>query len=267
MSRKFLGHELSNVTYGFSITLLFLSLAVIASDQEVKETEKTTETEPATAEPPETIIFGDKELALVFHESFENGHDRWETTDDSAWTHQQTDRQNYVFGLNRRKSDYQPKVRSPHNIALIKELELSDFVMTFEVRSTKDTGNHRDCCVFFSHQNESQFYYSHFGAKPDSASGQIMIVNDAPRSPMTENEKTVGWTDDWHKIMITRDATTGQIDAYFDDMETPHMSATDKTFGAGRIGLGSFDDMNDFDNVLIYGNKEEAEKSAESENK
>ena len=36
-------------------------------------------------------------------------------------------------------------------------------------------------------------------------------------------------------------------------METPHMSVKDTTFGKGRIGLGSFDDMNAFDEVEIRG--------------
>lgn len=31
------------------------------------------------------------------------------------------------------------------------------------------------------------------------------------------------------------------------------MSASDTTFGKGRIGIGSFDDMNDFDDVRLYG--------------
>ena len=29
------------------------------------------------------------------------------------------------------------------------------------------------------------------------------------------------------------------------------MSVVDKTFGKGRIGLGSFDDMNDFDDIKL----------------
>ena len=86
---------------------------------------------------------GKKKMPLVFSDDFDHGQDRWELTDDKAWTLRKVSGNN-VFGLNRRKSDYQPKVRSPHNIALIKNLELSDFEITFKVRSTKDTGNHRD---------------------------------------------------------------------------------------------------------------------------
>lgn len=190
-------------------------------------------------------------LPLLFSDDFEKGRDHWEVTDEASWTHQVVEG-NAVFGINRRNSDYEPTHRSPLHIALIKDIEVSDFVLTFRVRSTKDTGNHRDCCIFFNHQDADHFYYAHLGAKPDPASGQIMIVRNAPRRPITENTKPVPWTDRWHRVKVVRDATKGTIEVYFDDMETPLLSAVDTTFGKGRIGMGSFDDMNDFDDVRLY---------------
>lgn len=191
-------------------------------------------------------------LPLVFEDDFENGSGKWETTDPKAWTLKEVD-SNHVFGLNKRKSEYQPEFRSPHNIAMIKGLELSDFDIRFRVKSTKDTGGHRDCCVFFCHQNATQFYYVHMGAVPDPHSGQIMIVNKAARKALTENTRKVPWDNDWHQIRLTRASKSGIIKVYFDDLENPHMQVSDKTFTKGRIGIGSFDDMNDFDDVKVYG--------------
>lgn len=191
-------------------------------------------------------------LPLVFSDDFESGRDRWEVTDEVSWTHRDVDG-NHVFGINRRNSDYKPAVRSPFHIALVKELKVGDFVMTFRVRSTNDTGNHRDCCVFFGHQDAQNFYYVHLGAKPDPVAGQIMIVNDEPRVAITSNTRETPWTDDWHEVKVVRDSAAGTIEVYFDDMEKPHMAVKDETFGTGRIGIGSFDDMNDFDDVRIYG--------------
>lgn len=193
-----------------------------------------------------------KGMPLVFSDDFEKGRDKWETTDDGSWyIHEEEGKKS--FGLNKPISDYQPKVRSPHNIALIKNIQLSDFVLIFQVRSTKDTGNHRDCCAFFCHQNPEHFYYVHLGAKPDPASGQIMIVNAEPRRPLTDNKAEVAWDDKWHTVKVVRDSTAGSIEVFFDDMKKPHLTATDKTFGKGRIGIGSFDDMNDFDDVRLFG--------------
>ncbi len=41
------------------------------------------------------------------------------------------------------------------------------------------------------------------------------------------------------------------------------MTAVDKTFTWGRVGIGSFDDTGNFDNILVYGNvvKPPAKKS------
>ena len=191
-------------------------------------------------------------LPLVFEESFAEGVSRWLPTDPEAWTLSR-DGNRTVWGLNRRKSDYQPKVRSPHNIALVKNINLTDTVITFEVKSTLDTGNHRDCCVFFNYRDAEHFYYVHLGARPDPNSGQIMIVDGAPRRPLTENTRPVPWDDDWHVVKLERDAEGGRIAVYFDDMDRPLMEATDRTFTTGQVGIGSFDDMNNFANVKVYG--------------
>jgi hypothetical protein len=36
-------------------------------------------------------------------------------------------------------------------------------------------------------------------------------------------------------------------------MQAPLMTTVDKTFDQGQIGLGSFDDMNDFDDIELRG--------------
>ena len=189
---------------------------------------------------------------LVFSEDFEEGTARWEVTDKASWKHRRVDG-NHMFGIIRRGSDYKPKVRSPHHIALIKGVKLADFELIFRVRGPNLSGGHRDCCVFFNHQDATHFYYVHLGAKPDKASGQIMIVNNKPRTPITDNKKNTPWTEKWHTVKVVRNSKNGTIAVYFDNMKTPHMTAVDKTFGAGRIGIGSFDDINDFDDIRLYG--------------
>ena len=196
----------------------------------------------------------DDPLPLVFEDDFSEGADLWEPTDPAAWTLGK-DGERPVWGLNKRTSSYQPKVRSPHNVALVKDLELTDTVISFQAKSTLDTGNHSDCCVFFNWQDPEHFYYVHLGARPDPASGQIMIVDGAPRRPLTKNTRPVPWDDQWHSVKLVRDVASGRIAVYFDDLETPLMEVTDTTFTSGRVGIGSFDDMNDFTAVRIHGRK------------
>lgn len=203
------------------------------------------------AEPdPKPAVAADS-VNAVFTEDFEEGHTRWQILDPQTWVHSDRDGSK-VIEITERNSDYKPPVRSPRHVALIKDLELASFEITFRVKSTKDTGNHRDCCVFFNYIDDQHFYYVHLGAKPDPHSGQIMIVNEAPRLALTKNEKLTPWDDRWHHVKLSRDADSGEIKIYFDDMENPHMEVNDKRFQTGRIGLGSFDDLNAFDDVVVH---------------
>lgn len=204
------------------------------------------------AVPPELPLELDG-LPLIFADRFESGMDRWEVTDPAAWGIRRDSDGQTALGILVRVSDYTPPFRSPHNVALIREVQLSDVLLQFQVRSTLDTGPHRDCCVFFGYQDPANFYYVHLGARPDPNSGQIMLVRGAPRRPLTDNRRPVAWGDRWHAVKLRWSAETGHIAIYFDDMDEPLMQVTDKTFGGGRLGLGSFDDMNDFTDVRLYG--------------
>ena len=197
-----------------------------------------------------TVTLVADEPTIAFQEDFEAGSARWEMLDPATWRIIERDG-NRTLEITARNSDYKPPVRSPGHVALIKDLQLGSFDLTFKVRSTKDTGNHRDCCVFFGYQDDQHFYYVHFGAKPDPHSGQIMIVNEAPRLAVTKNERLTPWDDQWHTVRVERNVDSGTIKAYFDDMTTPHMEVIDKNFKVGRIGIGSFDDLNEFDDLVV----------------
>lgn len=175
----------------------------------------------------------------------------WEFLDPKTWTWKNSEEAGGVIEITDRGSEYKPPTRSPGHVALVKDLDVGNCEIRFRVRSTKDTGNHRDCCIFFGYQDASHFYYCHLGAKPDPHSGQIMIVKEAPRLALTKNEKLTPWDDQWHNVLVRRNIESGLIEVFFDDMTKPHMSVTDKTFGAGRVGIGSFDDLNAFDEFTV----------------
>jgi len=181
--------------------------------------------------------------------------DRWAPTDPAAWK-LTTDGERGVYALFAR-SQYKPPVRSPENIAILDGVCVSDLVLDVWVRSTKHSGAHRDICVFFDYKNPQRFYYVHLGAKSDGSSNTIHIVNDKPRTPIVKT-RTDGtpWTDDYHHARVVRKVKSGLIEVYFDDMDKPHMTAEDTTFGCGRIGIGSFDDTGNFDRVTLWGHKE-----------
>ena len=152
-----------------------------------------------------------------------------------------------------------PPHRSPTNWALLKEPVVGDFELTAKVKSTEKEYGHRDACIIFGHQGPAKFYYVHLATKADDHANQIFIVNDAPRTKISKTS-TAGtkWTDDWHTIKVIRTVADGKISIYYDDMEKPVMTAEDKTFTSGRVGVGSFDDTTTWDEVVIKGVKVDA---------
>lgn len=195
------------------------------------------------------------DLPPLFEDDFEKGADRWEPTDLKAWRIVQTDRGKVYNQF--QNSKYRPPHRSPYNISLVKGVQVGDFVLTVKVQSTnKGAGAHRDMCLFFNYRDPAHFYYVHLGKRPDPNSSQIMIVNDAPRKMITKNKSPgIPWDDKWHRVKIVRRTADGTIAIYFDDMKKPVMTAVDKTFTSGRVGIGSFDDNGNWDDFKLCGKR------------
>ncbi len=203
------------------------------------------------AKPPKTM----NGWPLVFSDDFENGKSSgWRPTDANAWrVVKQGD--NYVYNQFK-KSQYKTPVRSPFNRSIATQVTVGSFVLDVRLQSTHKDYGHRDLCLFFGYQNPSQFYYVHFGKKADDHANQIFIVNKKPRQKIsTKSTPGTNWNDHWHHARIVRDIATGKINVYFDNMKKPVMTAADKTFTWGQVGVGSFDDDGNFDHILLYGEK------------
>jgi hypothetical protein len=194
------------------------------------------------------------DLPLVYEETFDQNAKNWEPTDPAAWKVVASDGNKYYSQF--AKSKYSPPHRSPINIALLRDVVVGDFVLEARCRSTIKDYGHRDMCLVFGYQDPAHFYYVHLGKQADDHANQIFIVNDAPRIKIsTKSTPGTNWTDDWHRVKVVRRVSDGTIEVYFDDMKSPVMTASDKNFTSGRIGLGTFDDTGDWDDVKLYGVK------------
>ena len=192
-------------------------------------------------------------MPLVFEADFEDGSlEAWEPTDAAAWRIEEADGSKVLSQF--QKSNYSPPVRSPLNMNLIKDVELGSFVLELKMHSTTPDYGHRDLCLFFGHQDPSHFYYVHIANQADAHANSIFIVDGEPRVSIAET-RTEGtkWDENWHTVRLVRDVELGTIAVYFDDMEEPIMTATNDKFKSGRIGVGSFDDTGQFDDITIRG--------------
>ena len=206
--------------------------------------------------------------SLQYEQNFESSSsiNDFLLTDAKAWELSK-DKTNRSLELSA-QSKYQPKDRSPFNIALLKDKVFGDFVLEVELQSTIKPYPHQDMCLFFGFVATNQFYYTHIAVRPDpikaeSHAHDIFIVNDAPRLAIAKEVSTgVTWGKDvWHKVRIERTLADGAIRVYFDDLTRPIMTGADTTFGAGYIGFGSFDDLGKIDNIKIYAPSVEAKKT------
>lgn len=211
-----------------------------------------------------------KDYPLLVEEDFEQGADRWITSDPAGAAPVWSVVADPSNGANRilrvaGPGAYKPPHRSPFAKALLKDVVVADFELTCRLQNTNaKAGAHRDLCLFWGYQGPGHFYYVHLGAKPDPHSCQIFIVNGSDRTKITvDGSSGTPWTDDWHTARVVRRVADGTMEVYFDDMDTPALTAKDTTFTWGQVGIGTFDDHGNFDDITLRGI--EVEKPAHSD--
>lgn len=197
---------------------------------------------------------------VLLKDDFEGAStDGWEPSDPKAWRLVKGDKGQVYNQFS--QSMVETPVRSPFNRNVAKGVYVSDFQLDVDFQSTAPDYPHRSLCLFFGYQDPAHMHYVHFGQQTDDHANQIFIVNDAPRTKISTKTTTgTPWDDKWHHARIVRRVADGTINVYFDDMETPVMTAVDKTFIWGQVGVGSFDDTGNFDNFVLRGVKVEPVK-------
>jgi hypothetical protein len=196
-------------------------------------------------------LFG-SEMQLVFDHNLNDLQikDSWKATDLSAWKAEKVAGSG-VLNLHKR-SDYKPAVRSPESILWLAEDGPDSFVFDAIVKSTEESHAHRDICLFFGRQDDEHFYYAHLAEQADAHAHSIFVVDGADRKSIASKRSDgIEWGGDWHRVRVERDASSGAIRVYFDDLATPVMEASDKRFIGGGVGIGSFDNTALFDDLRL----------------
>ncbi|HNZ47434.1 MAG TPA: hypothetical protein PKN92_01185 [Candidatus Hydrogenedentes bacterium] len=199
-------------------------------------------------------IPGNYQLVAEADFSSESCLNLFEFTDPSSW--KPDDRHgrpclNLIQGV----GAYKPPVRSPFSFALLKDLQVEDFILEMDVESTDLAGgNHRDACFIFGFTARDSFYYVHVAAAADPHAHNIFIVDKKPRVNIGASAtKGVGWGKEVvHRIRIERTVADGRIAVYFNDMEKPVLEGNDTRLAKGNIGFGSFDNSCCFYEMRLY---------------
>jgi hypothetical protein len=187
---------------------------------------------------------------------FGNGRaDGWLPNDPSHWRVASREG-NFVYELT--APGEQGKVRAPTSWSVWAGHEVSSFELAGRLQCAADPANpKRDMCVIFGFRDETHFGYVHFAASSDDVHNVIAVVDGADRNrislepPGTSKARLIDRS--WHAFKVTFDAATGEIRAFLDDMAVPILTARDRTFARGLVGLGSFDDTGAFDDLTLRG--------------
>lgn len=219
---------------------------------------------PAGGKPKEARPNVPKGYRLLYSQNFEEAGaiNDFEFTDPGKWKLTAKDGNGCLESLGPGK--YRPKVRSPHVIALLSDRKFEDFILEANLMQTGREYGHRDMCLFLGFTDPGKYYYVHIATRADNHAHNIFIVNDKPRTKTArKTTKGIKWgKDKWHRVRLERKGSDGTIRVFFDDMKTPIMEGNDKTFKAGCVGFGSFDDVGRIDNVRIWGPKMTEKKSS-----
>jgi hypothetical protein len=121
--------------------------------------------------------------------------------------------------------------------------------------------SNRDVIIIFGWRSDTQFYYAHLSTDntiyPHNG---IFKVNNADRQRIEYqwNGRSRGANPaivdaGWHRVRVVHLPATGEIAVYIDGSKDPVMTAKDPTFGSGRVGFGSFDNIGRLRDLTVTG--------------
>ncbi|MFS0724788.1 polysaccharide lyase 8 family protein [Paenibacillus sp. 1P07SE] len=124
----------------------------------------------------------------------------------------------------------------------------SAYTVTADAANTGSSNGFRDVSLVFNYTDENNYYYvsySEEGAPNIQTNGIFKYVNGVLTELANITATTSAGTT--HALKVERDGSV--IRAYLDN--TLVATATDSTFGSGRVGFGSRNDNAEFDNLIV----------------
>jgi len=110
--------------------------------------------------------------------------------------------------------------------------------------------------MVFAYRDEAHFDYAHLsvdtGTKQPVHNGIFHVYGgERVRISSEQGPPAFAATGRWYHVKLTHDDGTGSVQVTVDGKPVPALEAVDRSLGAGRTGLGSFDETAEFKNVVI----------------
>ncbi len=199
-----------------------------------------------------TLIVASPHAALsqapCFTDDFEAGHaNNWTPLTASRWEVSSDDGSLRYF-LNTTNYDSPDGIRMGE-ISLTGSGPWGDFTFECFAKSADAAigGEAADLCIAFGYQDEDSYYYINFNATPGLT--QLHRIHDGNLATLATYDQATFSDGNYHTLRVERSGN--QILAFFDGNRL--FAVNDSFFGAGQIGIGSYNDSGYFDDVQIAG--------------
>ena len=146
--------------------------------------------------------------------------------------------------------------RRPVKFALWKPGCVGSFDLELRLKRDPIQQNEGDVLVIFGFQDDLHFYYAHLS----SDDGNVAVHNGLFRVNGGDRERIAGTgarpalpDENWHRARLSRKAQSGEIQLFLDDDAEPRFQVADRTHAYGLVGVGSFDNTGEFDDLHLTG--------------
>jgi len=140
--------------------------------------------------------------------------------------------------------------RRPLQFARLRKANVGSFALETRIRREG-----KSMIIVFNYVDTLHFYYAHLSVDRGTAQpvhNGIFIVNGEPRKRIAATEADPALPDrEWHTVRLRRDVPSGSIEVFADDRKEPLFKVIDHMFTCGEIGIGSFDETGDFDDIRL----------------
>ncbi|MFM7180727.1 MAG: hypothetical protein ACKO2G_04595 [Verrucomicrobiales bacterium] len=191
------------------------------------------------------------EFPVVFTENFAKGLAEWTPRETCVWEMTAATNPNLELVTRGNPGPFRAPlswlVRGGHQPA-------GSFTLTARgICHTPLTTPGRDLLLLVGWKGPLDYTYIHFSAENSTVHNVIMRVKPDGREQLPHLTQPVPKLvkKDWQTIRVWYDRPSGMLRCYVDDMESPMMSCKVGDLQAGAVGVGSFDDMVEFDDVVL----------------
>ncbi len=139
----------------------------------------------------------------------------------------------------------------PSVVAVLKGIELKDFVVEMDVVQNGKDFNLLDFCIFFGIEDKENYYYAQIASKADRKSHNVfMVEGDKPvRLGQVQEEGVIWRMKEWQRVRVERSSADRSLKVYFEDQLV--LQTTDENLDQGLIGFGSTSSALKIDNLKV----------------